>query len=352
MFNTLINNIPYGVYAGFLTLVLALGLQPLARRVGLLDAPGGRKKHAGNIPLIGGICLYITFAVTFFLASETIPELQWLIISTSLLMLVGIIDDFFDIRALYKLIAQSCAAGLMVWGTDIHIGTIAYFPDGSPLSLGDFGYIVTIIAVVGLVNAFNMSDGIDGLAGMQALLSTLAIGAIISSMGRELVHEPYLDVFRGAIGGYLLVNLAIVSRRKVFLGDAGSMMIGFICAWIAIYYAQLPPEKALPPSLALWIFAVPVMDTLTVIFIRLLNKRAIFKADQEHLHHLLFHLTQNHKQTLAIIILMTIAMVVVGFSLFYFFGDIGAIVGFVLAYAAYLLLINKTKTRIISAEQE
>ena len=135
-----------------------------------------------------------------------------------------------------------------------------------------------------------MSDGIDGLAGMQALISTLAISAIITLMDRELIHEPYLDVFRGAIGGYLLVNLAIVSRRKVFLGDAGSMMIGFICAWIAIYYAQLPPAKGLPPSLALWIFAVPVMDTMTLIVRRLLLGRSPFSADRKHLHHIFLRL--------------------------------------------------------------
>ena len=101
----------------------------------------GGKKHAGNIPLIGGICLYITFAVTFFFASETIPELQWLVISTTLLLLVGIIDDFFDIRAIYKLLAQAGAAGLMVWGTDIHIDTIGYLADGSEVALGGFGYL-------------------------------------------------------------------------------------------------------------------------------------------------------------------------------------------------------------------
>ncbi len=173
MISTLIENIPYGVLAGTVTLLLALSLSPIARAIGLLDQPGGRKQHKGNIPLIGGICIFITFAATFFLASETIPEIRWLVISTSLLLGIGIIDDFFDMRALYKLVAQAVAVGLMMWQTGLYVNHIAYWPDGTSLQLGAFGYAVTLLAVVGMINAFNMSDGIDGLTGVHALICIL-----------------------------------------------------------------------------------------------------------------------------------------------------------------------------------
>ncbi len=337
MFNTLINYIPYGFFTGLLTLVLALLLQPLARRIKLLDAPGGRKKHSGRIPLIGGICLYITFATTFFAASETIPEIQWLIISTSLLLVVGIIDDYFDIHAIYKLLTQILATGLMIWGTGIYINQFAFLSDGSTLELGKFGFMATILAVVGLVNAFNMSDGIDGLAGMQALISSLAISVIIVMLGNEIIHRHYLDIFYGAIGGYLLVNLAIVSRRKIFLGDSGSMMIGFICAWSAIYYSQLPQNKGLPPSLALWIFAIPVMDTLTLTIRRLLLRRSPFSADRKHLHHIFMRLGFTPPQVLAIITLISITVTCIGFVIYILWGDLVALFIFVLFFFGYYL---------------
>ncbi len=341
MISTLIENIPYGVLAGTVTLLLALSLSPIARAIGLLDQPGGRKQHKGNIPLIGGICIFITFAATFFLASETIPEIRWLVISTSLLLGIGIIDDFFDMRALYKLVAQAVAVGLMMWQTGLYVNHIAYWPDGTSLQLGAFGYAVTLLAVVGMINAFNMSDGIDGLTGVHALICIFALTLIINFLDRQLIHQPYLDIFRGAIGGYLLVNLAMSSKRKVFLGDAGSMMIGFICAWIVIYYTQLPPQKALPPSMALWLFAIPIFDTLTVSLRRSLQGRSPMSADRTHLHHLLTDTGLNARRALGIISILAILLILLGYVCYLFWGDIATIALFFIASIVYFFFIKQ-----------
>ena len=353
MISTLIENIPYGVLAGTITLLLALSLSPIARAIGLLDQPGGRKQHKGNIPLIGGICIFITFAATFFLAAETIPEIRWLVISTSLLLGIGIIDDFFDMRALYKLVAQAVAVGLMMWQTGLYVNHIAYLPDGTSLQLGNFGYAVTLLAVVGMINAFNMSDGIDGLTGAHALICIFALTLIINFLDRQLIHQPYLDIFRGAIGGYLLVNLAMSSKRKVFLGDAGSMMIGFICAWIVIYYTQLPPQKALPPSMALWLFAILIFDTLTVSLRRGLQGRSPMSADRTHLHHIYLRMGFNSHQALGIITLKSIFLIILGFCSYIFAGDIWTLILFIVGALVYFLVMKRiwVITRFIRASR-
>ena len=341
MISTLIENIPYGVLAGTVTLLLALSLSPIARAIGLLDQPGGRKQHKGNIPLIGGICIFITFAATLFLASETIPEIRWLVISTSLLLGIGIIDDYFDIRAIYKLLAQVVAAGLMMWQTGLYVDHIAYLPNGTSLQLGAWGYGLTLIGVVGLINAFNMIDGIDGLAGIQALTASLALGAFIFILGNELIHEPYLDIFRGSIFGYLLINLSVITKRKIFLGDAGSMTIGFIVAWMVIYYSQLPADKALPASLAPWLLIVPIADTLTLIIRRIKKGQSPMSADRKHLHHILLRLGFGPRQSLYAMTLLTVILQIIGFSMYLLLGDIGAYVCFTLFIVAYYYLVTR-----------
>lgn len=334
-------NFPWGILAGVITLILVTILRPLARKTGLLDSPGGRKTHAGNIPLIGGICIYVTISGTFLMTEGLESEIKWLLGSASLLILLGVADDLFDIRAIYKLAGQVAASCLMIWGTDLHIDILAYLPSGTPVGAGIFGYALTVIAVTGVINAFNMIDGIDGLAGLMAIISTSLIGLIIIILGREYIHDTELGIFRGAVGGYLLVNLALVSRRKIFLGDAGSMLIGFVVGWALIYYSQLPPENAMPPSMALWIIALPVADTLVIMTRRIVRGRSPFSPDRKHLHHIFMRLGFSPLQTLAVICLMAIALSIFGFMMYLLFGDIGSIAAFGLMTFGYYFFIRR-----------
>lgn len=339
MRDIILNNMPWGIVAGLITLTALFALRPLASKFQLLDTPGGRKQHNGNVPLIGGISIYVTIA-GIFLAADTIqPELKWLLGSVGLLVFIGFLDDMFDIKASHKLLGQVIAALIMCIGSGIYIQQIGTLPDGTVLHIGIWGIPLTIIAVVGVTNAFNFIDGIDGLAGLLAIIAVFGVSSIVLITGGQLVHPESLAIFRGAIGGYLLVNMAIITRRKVFLGDAGSMLIGFVVAWIVIYYSQLPIGTSIPTSMALWVLALPLIDTCTLIIRRVMKKESPFLPDREHLHHIFQRLGLSALQTLSTICIISILLILTGYLTYALFGDVGSFMVFLLVGFIYYKII-------------
>lgn len=341
MSENLLQNIPWGIVSGLSTLLFLFTLRPIARILGLLDYPGGRKQHKGEIPLIGGISIYFTIAGTLFAAETIDSEIKWLLGSGGFLVFIGLLDDLLDIKAIYKLIGQVIAASIMCIGSGIYIKQIGTLPDGTVMNIGIFGIGLTIFAVVGVTNAFNFIDGIDGLAGILAIISVVSVSFIVIATGGQLVHQESLAIFRGAIGGYLLVNMAIVTRRKVFLGDAGSMLIGFVIAWVVVYYSQLPSDRAIPTSMALWVITLPIIDTLTLTIRRISKNKSPFKPERKHLHHIFQRMGLTPMQTLGIMCIIAIGLTLVGFITFSLFGDIGTIIAFSILCLIYLRTMSR-----------
>ncbi|MDD9798699.1 MAG: hypothetical protein OXT03_06385 [Alphaproteobacteria bacterium] len=340
MIEILTNNILWGLIAGGSSLVLALFMYPLAHKYGFTDKPGGHKYHDGEIPFIGGVCIYFTIAVTVFVTETVEAELKWLIGTAGLLVLIGMIDDLFDMKPIYKLFAQILITSIMCFGSAVHIQTLGILPSGFVLDIGIFGYIITIIAVVGIVNAFNIIDGMDGLAGLLAIFAVAGIAFVLTFLNRTIIHGTELVVFCSAIGGYLLINMAIVSRRKIFLGDSGSMLIGFVVAWVMIYYSQLPNDRAIPASMTLWLMALPVINTLAIIFYRSLKRRSPLKADRKSLYHICLRLGMSPNQTLAVMCLFSIALTIFGFIVYLLAGDLGAFIALIVITWIYYQLIK------------
>jgi len=340
MIEIVANNILWGLIAGGSSLALARFMHPFARKYGFTDKPGGHKYHEGEIPFIGGVCIYLTIAVTVLVTKTVEPELKWLIGTAGLLVLTGMIDDLFDIKPIYKLFAQILITTIMCFSSAIHIQTLGILPSGFVIDIGAFGYIVTIIAVVGVVKAFNIMAGIDGLAGLLAIFAVAGTAFVLTLLNRTLIHGTELVIFCSAIGGYLLINMAIVSRRKIFLGDSGSMLIGFVVAWVMVYYSQLPNDKAIPASMAIWLMALPVINTVAVIFYRSLKRRSPLKADRKSLYHICLRLGMSDKQTLAIMCLFSIALTIFGFLVYLLAGDLGAFIAFIVIIWVYYQLIK------------
>jgi len=339
MIEIVANNILWGLIAGGSSLALARFMHPFARKYGFTDKPGGHKQHDGEIPFIGGVCIYFTIAVTVLVTETVESELKWLVGTAGLLVLTGMIDDLFDIKAIYKLFAQVLATTIMCFGSAIHIQTLGILPSGFVIDIGAFGYLVTIIAVVGVINAFNMIDGIDGLAGLLAIFAVAGIAFVLTLLNRTLIHSTELVIFCSAIAGYLLINMAIVSRRKIFLGDSGSMLIGFVVAWVMIYYSQLPNDKAIPASMAVWLIILPVINTLALIFYRILRRRSPFSPDRKHLYYICQRLVMSFNQTLAIMCLFSITLTIFGFIVYLLAGDLGAFIAFiVIIWVCYQLI--------------
>jgi len=290
------------------TVLFMFALRPVALAVGLIDVPGGRKRHGVTVPVIGGIAMSIGLGVGTSLVGGYPDSWMPVLLGVYLLVIVGTIDDRFDLPANVRLIAQSCAALLVAFSSQIVVTSLGEF-FGYQLGLGPVGVPFTILFVVTLVNAFNLIDGLDGLAGGLALLA-LVVMAILS-VSTPLF--PLVLVAASVVGGYLLFNLPLGVNKPVraFMGDAGSTSLGLIIATVGVYLTQ-GEGPMISPVVALWFVAVPVFDLFASIVRRLLRGRSPFAPDHEHLHHVLPDNGLSRRSTLVFMLGLALLFAAIG----------------------------------------
>jgi len=277
---------------------------PLARRLGLLSRPGGHRIHAGPVPLVGGIAMFSGLMCGFLVADVPPP----LLAAAAVLVVTGVLDDLRDLRPQVRFAAQIVAGLIMMaWG-HVQLHDLGALLSEQPLVLGDLAAPFTLLAVVGVVNAFNLVDGMDGLAGGIALIALLLLAAATAAGGRT-ADLGLLMILAAAIAGFLPFNLHYPGHRhaSVFMGDAGSLFLGLMLAWCLVDLSQ-GRQSVIAPVTALWIVALPLLDTISVMMRRLLNGRSPFQADCDHLHHLLHALGLSRGQTVAAMLLMTLLL--------------------------------------------
>lgn len=274
--------------ACFLATLLAMtALRPVAVAVDLVDKPGGRKTHRGDIPVVGGLAMFVgcIFGVGLLPASQFVSPS--LLSAAALVVLVGLLDDRFEISPVARLTAHLVAA-LLVLGTtsDLSITTLGRPFGGSPVEFSHLsGAAFTCVAIVGAINAFNMLDGMDGLAGTMAFNALLALTALTMLIGDQVVGSVSF-VLSGAVAAFLIFNIpAKFNRRfRCFMGDAGSTLLGFMLACLCISASQGEGLRV-SPTTTLWIVAIPLFELLWTTMRRLLNGRSPFQPDRAHFHH-------------------------------------------------------------------
>ncbi len=274
------------------TSILIVVLRPVAISIGLVDVPTTRKSHKGNIPLIGGMAIFagavlaFAFHISFIGQIDTL-QLPSLAAAASLLIAVGVWDDFVDLPARARFIAQISAALVMIYGGGVVLSDLGNLsPTGSVLYLGLLSVPFTVFACVGVINAMNMCDGLDGLSGSLALISLLGLG-IANSLWGSMGNQQLIVILAACIISFLLFNLRTLwlSRAWVFLGDAGSMLLGLCLCWLAVDLSQ-GPDRVISPAAALWFLMLPIYDSVSMMVRRILKGQSPFAADREHLHHI------------------------------------------------------------------
>lgn len=268
-------------------LLIPLSL-PLARRWGLMDNPGGRKQHDCAIPVTGGAVILLAMLVTY-----TLFETSWtvrtgvFIAGSVMLVVVGQLDDKYDLRWTWRIAAQALAALAMAWIAGVTAHNLQDVFGFAAANIGLLSIPFTVFAVVGVINALNMADGVDGLAGALALVSLLLFTCFALYAGDLYLAERLLAL-GGAVLGFLLWNKRSpwLPRAKVFLGNGGSMLLGFILAWAALRLTQNPAHPV-SPVLGPWTLALPLIDCVTLMLRRWRSGASPFKADRNHMHHLL-----------------------------------------------------------------
>ena len=269
------------------SLLVLKSVSPLANKFGLLDHPDDRKQHSGSIPLTGGIAITAGALIAFVIFQQlatTTPTTSYILLGGALMLILGTIDDVNHFSWRKRVLGQIIISVITLKITGLSVHTIVGFDLTSipGLSLG-----FTLLAIIGLTNAFNLIDGIDGLAGGIALI-TIANLFIFSTPNVALADGAYLVLISAALLPYLYANLLGRKEAKVFLGDSGSYMLGFVIAMSLINFSE-GTNPTLSTSSVLWCAALPILDTIGVMLRRLRNGQSPFQPDRRHLHHLLMN---------------------------------------------------------------
>lgn len=294
---------------GFIvSLGLALGLTPLVKKfafaVGAVDVPNARKVHTRIMPRLGGLGIFASFIIAMLLLFPFIPKIFTLrevnfikafLVGGSITVLLGALDDRFDLPAKLKFLVQIATACIVVFGFDIRI-EFANIPFHSYAAVETWIAIpFTILWIVGVTNAINLIDGLDGLAaGVSAIaIGTIAVMAFV--MGNVMVALLCL-LLLGSILGFLYFNF---HPAKIFMGDSGALFLGFCLALLSLLgFKQVAIVSFLTPLI---LIGVPLSDTMFAIVRRWMQKKPIFSPDKGHLHHCLRELGFSHRQTVLII---------------------------------------------------
>jgi UDP-GlcNAc:undecaprenyl-phosphate GlcNAc-1-phosphate transferase len=310
----LLNSVITLLLAAVATILCVLILKSIAHNLALVDHPDQRKDHIGAIPLIGGIAIWIGFTLSLlFIGMST--KLLVLLAAGGLLTIVGALDDANDLSPRWRLVLHIgaalavCVVGGVVAET---LGDIIV--PGFELKLGFAAIPFTVFAIVALVNASNMSDGLDGLCALQILIPLAGLAFLAGIHGDQERFLPLVAIC-GCIIGFLSFNLRTRwrSRASVFLGDAGSNLLGLVLAWFLIDMSQ-GEDALLRPVAVLWFALLLIYDTVEVVIRRLLRGKSPFVADKEHLHHVFLLARFSVSETVMALGFIAFVGVVIGIS--------------------------------------
>ncbi|MFA0441907.1 UDP-N-acetylglucosamine--undecaprenyl-phosphate N-acetylglucosaminephosphotransferase [Vibrio sp. 10N.222.51.C12] len=312
------------------TFFVLIATHRIAPIVGLVDNPCNRKRHSGQIPLIGGLSIGLVLCLALLLFPEFIPHQPLLMFAILVLLVTGVLDDRFDLSCRSRLCIQAGLALLVGFFTDVKLIT---FGDAFGLGVVQFEWLaipMTMIAVIGAINAFNMVDGIDGLLGTLALITFSGLAVLFYLQGNT-AHTLLCFMFIAALLPYLAFNLGVFGRNyRLFMGDAGSMVIGFVAIWLLFTLTQtsnplvtstLSPSNAtyynealasISPVTALWLIAVPLMDMVAIMARRIRKGQSPMSPDRGHLHHIFQRIGFSSRQTLCLIALIATSCVLIG----------------------------------------
>ena len=312
---------PIYFWAFAVSLIVALLATPavilLAKKTGAMDAPNARKVHKKPIPRIGGLAIYSGFmaaiifvALKFGFDGEQVKETVGLVVSGSLIVALGLLDDYKNLPAKLKLLGQIGAAAVLVLIFDVRIdfmtdpfGDYFYFDN---LPIPHLAIFVTMFWLVGLTNTVNLIDGLDGLAAGVASIASFTIMLIALEQNFILV-AVLTAALAGAAVGFLKYNF---NPAEIFMGDTGSMFLGFMLAGISVTGAV---KSVATIALVVPIFALglPILDTTFAIVRRLRGGVPIFKPDKGHLHHRLLNVGFTQRQA---VLLMYVVSALFGLS--------------------------------------
>ncbi|MDG9667327.1 undecaprenyl/decaprenyl-phosphate alpha-N-acetylglucosaminyl 1-phosphate transferase [Hahella sp. CR1] len=324
------------------TIVLHKILIPMSQKLELVDVPGGRKSHDGKVPLIGGVAMFFGFCVSGVILTHGNEYFLLLIVALVIILTTGILDDLNELGVKTRFAAQTAASLVMMIFGGVSLHSMGNLVGLGEITLGVMALPVTVFCVVGVINALNMADGVDGLAGGVSLVTFMGFYVLSLLGGDGLFKSGILLLYISVIAAFLYFNMRGPGqpRARVFMGDAGSMFLGFSIAWFSIDLSQ-GDHQVLRPVTALWVFSVPLFDTCRVMARRVKFGRSPFTAGRDHIHHILLDHGVSISRVVFLIVGGHFALVAFGVA-----GEVADIPEyimfplFILAFITYSLAVN------------
>lgn len=312
-------------------------IKKVAIQIGAVDMPRTRHIHTKPMPKMGGIGIFLGFLLGYMLFGETSVQMNSILIGGFLIILVGLIDDMTELKPLVKFIGQLASACVIVFYGQFLLNDVSAF--GIYLHFGVLAYPITIFFILGCINCINLIDGLDGLSSGISSIYFLTVGIIAVMQGKFGLDFVLSFVMLGSTLGFLVHNFHPAS---IFVGDSGSMFMGFIISVIALLgFKNVTMTSLIIPLL---LIAIPILDTLFAIVRRLLKGESPSKADKFHIHHQL--LNRNFSQTATVLIIYLIDLLFAFASILYVLQDrkLGYIIYGILTF---IVLIFILKTNVV-----
>lgn len=298
----------------FSSVILTPVVKKMAIHIGAVDHPDYKRKvHTKDIPRLGGLAIFFTFLIGYMLFAPMTTQMLSILIGGFVIVILGTLDDVKSLPAKVKLLGQIIAAVIAVFYGNITLDDMQIF--GIHFEFGIFAYPLAIFFIISIINAINFADGLDGLAaGTTSIyfMTIATIGYIMNKLGGLDVILCVIMV--GACLGFLVYNFA---PAKIFMGDAGSMFLGFIISIIALLGFKTATITSL--IIPLLVLFVPILDTVLAMGRRIIKGKRIDAADREHLHHQLLKTTKSTRK--AVILMYVINALFSAVSIFYTLGD-------------------------------
>lgn len=308
------------VFSFLLAFILVYSAIPKIIRVSyrkqLMDVPGSRSSHSKKVPTLGGVAIYFAITVvTAIFSSEMLHKDIFFSAALVLLFFIGLMDDLLIVAPRKKLYTQVVSAIMIIVGSDVRISSL--FGLGG---IYELPYIVSVIfttiVFVIMINSYNLIDGIDGLAGGVGVLISLCFVFIFFRLYDYSTGFLAIAML-GSLLAFLKFNLS--DQYKIFMGDTGSMVVGYLISFMAIKFINLSSAEWISisnaPIIAVAILIVPIIDTLSVIIIRLSTGKSPFSADKNHIHHRVLRLGFTHQETSVIICLSNVLIIIFAYFL-------------------------------------
>ena len=303
-------------------------VRDIAFHVGALDIPNARKVHKEPMPRLGGLAIFLGFLLGYMLYGTHSAQMNSILIGSFVIVLTGILDDIKPLKASVKFAGQLVAACILVFYGNFLITNVTAF--GLDISFGPFSYLLTLFFILGCINCINLIDGLDGLAGGISSIYFLTIGIIAVMQGSTGLDYILTFIMLGSTLGFLVHNF---NPATIFMGDSGSMFLGFIIATIALLgFKNVTLTSLIIPLL---ILAIPILDTLFAIIRRILKGESISTPDKFHIHHQL--LKRNFSQRQTVLIIYVINLLFAFASIVYVLKD--ANLGYII-YGILLIIVT------------